>query len=242
MFIKKDIKSKFDFISTKEFCLALLIMLATTIFSFVIIPIVLKKFLFAYKDFFNSHYFGIVMFFLSSILASYVIYYFCCKIKNKTLQAGLFLNKISSKTFLYAISIGSIMPLISLPIIFKFTPSTFYAMDIAKTKEGLIYLFTCAIFAPIFEEVFYRGFIFPFFQSKLNSFWAVIITALFFGLSHFMNIGNAHILLSLFILYGFVLTLIRYFTNSLIPPIVTHFVHNLILMASFFIASATNHS
>ena len=237
MFLQKDIKSKFNFISTKEFCLALLIMLATTVFSFVVVPISLKKVLFAYKDFFNSHYFGIVMFFLSSILTSYIIYYFCCRRKNKTLQEGLFLNSVSTTTLLYIISIGSIMPLISLPVIFKFAPSAFYAMDIAKTKEGLIYLFTCALFAPVFEEIFYRGFIFPFFQSKLNSFWAIIITSLFFGFSHFMNIGNAHILLSLFILYGFVLTLIRYYTNSLIPPIVAHFIHNLILMISFFIMS-----
>ena len=60
---------------------------------------------------------------------------------------------------------------------------------------------------------------------------------LFFGFSHFMNIGNAYILLSLFIFYGFVLTLVRYFTNSLIPPIITHFVHNVTLIVGFLVVA-----
>ena len=235
MLLQKDEKSKFNFVSTKEFILALLLMLAATIISFIGIPAFLKKSLFAYKDFFDSYYFGIFIFFLSSILSLFIIYYFCCKLKNKSLKDGLFIYLQPIKVILISSLIGIIMPAISLPIIFKFAPSTFYAMDMVKTKEGLIYLFTCALFAPIFEEIFYRGFIFPFFQSKLNSFWAVIITALFFGFSHFMNIGNAHILLSLFIFYGFVLTLIRYFTNSLIPPTITHFLHNVTLIVGFWI-------
>ena len=239
MFLQKDEKSKFDFISTKEFLLALFLMLCTTMISFIVIPALLKNNLFAYKDFFDSHYFGIVIFFLSSVITLYIIYYFSCQRKNRSLKDGLFLYMSSNKVLLICFLIGALMPLISLPVILKFAPSKFYAMDIAKTKDGLIYLFTCALFAPVFEEFFYRGFIFPFFQSKLNSFWAIIITTLFFGLSHFMNIGNAHILLSLFIFYGFVLTLIRYFSNSLIPSIITHFVHNLTLMISFFIMSKT---
>ncbi len=164
MFLQKDIKSKFNFISTKEFCLALLIMLATTVFSFVVVPISLKKVLFAYKDFFNSHYFGIVMFFLSSILTSYIIYYFCCRRKNKTLQEGLFLNSVSTTTLLYIISIGSIMPLISLPVIFKFAPSAFYAMDIAKTKEGLIYLLLVLFLLRYLKKYFIGDLYFHFFR------------------------------------------------------------------------------
>ena len=240
MFLQKDEKSKFDFISIKEFLLALLLMLITTIISFIAVPAFLKKNLFAYKNFFDSHYFGIVIFLLSSAFTLYIIYYFCCQRKNKSLKEGLFLKMVSNKILLACLLIGIFMPMLSLPIILKFAPSKFYAMDMVKTKDGLIYLFTCALFAPVFEEIFYRGFIFPFFQSKLNSFWAIIITALFFGLSHFINIGNAYILLSLFIFYGFVLTLLRYFSNSLISPIITHFIHNLTLMTSFFIMSKPN--
>ena len=236
-FFKKDEQSKFDFISIPEFLLTLFLIFIGIIFSFMLLPYVLKTNLFAYKEFFESHYFGIVIFFLSSALSIFIIYYFCCKRKNKSLQEGLFLHLKPPKTLGLFALIGVVMPLATLPVIFTFAPSEFYAMDLAKTKSGLIYLFTCALLAPVFEETFYRGFIFPFFQSKLNSFWAIAITALFFGFSHYMNIGNAHILVSLFIFYGLVLTLIRYYTRSLVPSILTHFVHNLTLMLSFFVMS-----
>lgn len=235
MFLQKDELSKFDFISVLDFFLILFLMIVSTMFSFIGLPLYSQKVLPAYSKFFNSHYFGIFLFFLSAALSLYILYYFCCKKKNKSLKEGLFFYPKSLKIYFISFGIGILMPLATLPVIFKFAPHEFYAMDVAKTKEGLVYLFTCAMVAPIFEEIFYRGFIFPFFQSKLNSFWAVIITSLFFGFSHFFNIGNAYVLLSLFMFYGFVLTLIRYFTNSLLPPMITHFFHNATLISGFLL-------
>ena len=234
---QKDESSKFSFLSVGEFLLVIFLMIAVSAGLFLYFPFVLQKFLFGYKEFLKSYYFGIVLSFISSVLNIGIIYFFVCKRKNKTIREGFFLNSLSSKILLISVLSGIVMPLISLPVIFKFAPSEFYAMDMAKTKSGLIYLFTMALLAPVFEEIFYRGFFFPFFQSRLNSFWAVIITALFFGLSHYMNIGNAHILLSLFIFYGFVLTLLRYYSNSLLSPMLAHFLHNLTLIVSFFFAS-----
>lgn len=238
MFLKKDNLSKFDFISITDFFLTWILTFLITVFSFVFLPGFLKKYLFGYSAFIDSNYFGIFIFFLSSLLSFCVIYFFCCRKRQKSLKEGLFLYPKSFKTIGLSLLIGVIMPLCTLPIIFKFAPEKFYAIDIAKTKDGLIYLFTCALFAPVFEEIFFRGFFFPFFQSKLNSFWAVVITSLFFGFSHFVNIGSAFILLGLFIFYGFVLTSIRYLTNSLIPPIITHFVHNATLIVGFIIAGS----
>lgn len=236
MFFKKDNLSKFNFISTGDFLFAFLFMFLATAFSYLFLPILLEKAFPKLSNFFNSHSFITIIFFISSILSFYIIYYYSCASKLKTLKEGLFLYKKSFRTYLLSFVFGIVMPLITLPIIFKFAPGEFYAMDIIKTKGGMTYLFISALFAPIFEEIFYRGFIFPFFQSKLNSFWAIVITALFFGFAHFLNVGNAYILLCLFIFYGLVLTLIRYFTNSLIPPIITHFVHNATLITSFLIS------
>lgn len=237
MFLEKDERSKFDFISIKEFISALTLIFLSIIFSYLILPYLLKEIFPNISKIFNTHYLGIFVFTLSSFLNGFIIYYFCCKRKNKSFKDGLFFYNKTKKTYLISILIGIVVPILTLPIILKFAPKEFYAMDIAKTKEGIIYLGTCALTAPIFEELFFRGFIFPFFQSKTNSHFAVIITALFFGFAHLINIGNAHILFGLFIFYGFVLTLIRYFTNSLIPPMITHFVHNLTLMVSFLVLS-----
>ena len=237
MFFQKDNLSKYGFISLWEFILASVLMFLSTVFTCLGIPYGLKKLCPEHSGFFDRHLFGIFIFFLSAVISFFIIYYFSCKRKQKSLKEGLFFYPKSNKVYIYCVLIGLLMPLLTLPIILKFAPKEFYAMDVVKTKDGIIYLLTAALSAPVFEEIYYRGFIFSFFQSKLNSYWAVIITGIYFGFCHLSNIGNAHILLSLFIFYGFVLTLIRYFTNSLIPPIITHFVHNLTLMVSFFIAS-----
>lgn len=235
MFFKKDNLSKFEFISIIEFILVILLLIIASLFCFLYIPVTLIKALPAYAKFFSSNYFGILIAILSSALNLYIIYYFVCKRKKKSFFEGLFIKSVSKRMYLISFLTGIIMPLVTLPIIFKFAPKEFYALDLINQKGGLFYLFVSATIAPVFEETFYRGFIFPFFQSKLNSFWGIIITGLFFGLSHFMNIGSAIILLSLFILYGFVLTLIRYFSNSLIPPIITHLIHNATLVICFLI-------
>ena len=235
MFFQKDNLSKFDFISVKEFLLILFILFVTILLCFSGIPFSLKKVLPQYLTFINSHYVETFLYLICLTLTFYTIYYFSCKRKKKTLQEGLFLYPKSKKNILICILIGIIVPLSTSPILIKLAPPQFYAMDLLKEEGGLFFIIVAGLTAPILEEVFYRGFIFPFFQSKLNSFWAVIITSLFFGFSHYANIGNAHILLSLFIFYGFVLTLVRYFTNSLIPAIVTHFTHNLTLMCGALI-------
>ncbi|GEM_PF-2786720 len=237
MFFKKDELSKYQFLSVLEFILVLILLFASVVFSFIYLPQLFKQILPTYTTFFDSHYFGIFVFIFEGMLLFSIIYFFACFRKHKSIKEGLFFYPKSRKTILISVLIGMITPIVTLPILFKLAPGHFFAMDMAKTKDGLIYLFICGLLAPLFEEMFYRGFIFPFFQSKLNSFWAVIITAVFFGISHYANVGNAYLLVSVFIFYGFVLTLLRYFTNSMIPPMVTHFTHNFTLIIGFLIAT-----
>ena len=237
MLFKKDELSKYQFLSVLEFILVLILLIASVVFSFIYFPQSLKQIFPAHSAFFDSHYFGIFVFIFEGVLLFSILYFFACRRKNKSLKEGLFFYPKPRKTILISVLIGFITPIVTLPILFKFAPSHFFAMDMAKTKDGLVYIFICGLLAPLFEEMFYRGFIFPFFQSKLNSFWAVIITAVFFGVSHYANVGNAYLLVSMFILYGFVLTLIRYFTNSLIPPMIAHLTHNSTLLMGFLIAT-----
>ena len=237
MLFKKDELSKFDFLSIGEFFLVLFLIILSMLFSLLALPNALKKF---FPVLFESYYFAVFFFFLAMASSFYAIYFFTCKRKNKSLSEGLFLKLPSRKIFLISFIIGILMPLITAPLLFKLAPHQFYAGALLKQKGGMFFLFTCAMVAPLFEEVFYRGFIFPFFQSKLNSFWAIILTSLFFALSHFMNVNAAYVLLSLFIFYGFVLTLLRYSTKSLIPSMVTHFVHNLTLIICFLVMSKSS--
>lgn len=240
MLFTKDEASKIDFISVKEFILSLLLMVLSLFFFILFVPFILSLTFPENTKFFESMNFRTLLSFPSLIVNFYFIYYFVCKRKNKTLKEGFFLYPTSKEVNIKLLFIGILMPLLSLPILFYFAPKEYFAQDMLKDSGGLIFILISSLIASVLEEFFYRGFMFPFFQSKLNSVWAIIITSVFFGISHYANIGNAYILVSLFIFYGFVLTLVRYLTKSLLPPIIVHICHNVTLMACFFISKQLN--
>ncbi|MFC2140079.1 type II CAAX prenyl endopeptidase Rce1 family protein, partial [Bacteroidota bacterium] len=87
-----------------------------------------------------------------------------------------------------------------------------------------------AVVPSICEEVFFRGYVQKSFELKYKPFWAALITALFFGLYHFNPFGMIPlILLGLFIGYS------AYMSNSIIVPMLIHFLNNFIAAIAYFI-------
>lgn len=220
----KDDESKYDFLSVKEFILVILLCL----FVVIILPGVIMGF---YKPF---EFFIITnLYLLFALPASiYVIYYFCCKKKNKTFREGLFIINKSNKVYKNSFIIGVLMPIITSPILFFASPQNFYAKE--QLEGGhLIGLVIAGLLLPLFEEVIFRGFLFSYIQTKLNSFWAIALSGALFGLAHVSNVGNVYLMLTLFVFYGLVISYIRYQTKSIIPTIITHATHNLTLIVGF---------
>jgi membrane protease YdiL (CAAX protease family) len=240
MCFKKDEKSKYDFLSWKAFFSLLFLMFFSLILFILIIPYILEQIFPRYASLLSSVHFRTLLSFPSLFLNYYLIYYFVCKRRNKTLKEGFFFIPVSKEIYLKSLAVGILMPILSSPILISMAPKDFHALDMSKDPVGLVFLIVGAILAPFLEEVFYRGFLFPFFQSKINSFFAVALTSLLFGFSHYMNVGNAEILVVLFIAYGLVLSLARYLTGSLIPPVIIHMCHNVTLIICFLIGKQFN--
>lgn len=95
-----------------------------------------------------------------------------------------------------------------------------------KSIEGLtdymLYIFTDIIFVPLVEEGFFRGILYSPYRKKYGSFKAIIITALFFSMSH-LGVGALP-----FIIGGVLKGALYEKTESLISPIVAHSTYNLI--------------
>lgn len=93
-------------------------------------------------------------------------------------------------------------------------------MDVIFQYPLWFRLVTMAIIPAIVEEFICRGLIFHGLKKR-NPFWAVIISALFFGILH-MNINQ--------FLYAFVMgvffALVTYATNSMWPSTLMHFIYN----------------
>ncbi len=78
------------------------------------------------------------------------------------------------------------------------------------------------VLAPICEELFFRGLVLEQTMRKWGAGWAVVVSALFFGLAHMTNypqVVNA-------VLMGVVLGYIYVLTRSLVPVILIHALNN----------------
>ena len=101
-----------------------------------------------------------------------------------------------------------------------FDLSPFLSMDAPFT--ALIIILTIVVFAPIGEEIVFRGFL----QRSLQKNWgdptrAVLVTSMFFALIHM----NPYWLIQIY-LWGVILGYLAYQTGSIIPSIILHGLNN----------------
>lgn len=97
------------------------------------------------------------------------------------------------------------------------------------TDKIMIVLVACVV-PPLCEETMFRGFIQRSFEFRLKPFWAAGITAVFFALYHV----NPYGLIALFIL-GFYFGFAAYTTESIVVPMILHFLNNFVQVILIFI-------
>lgn len=107
------------------------------------------------------------------------------------------------------------------------------ARDLAdKANNGLgifLLVLIVVIGAPIAEELFFRGLVLRAFERTLGTGWAVAISSVAFGLTHFEGIQTPAL-----IAFGAVLALLVVRTKRLGTSIVTHMTFNLVSVLLLF--------
>jgi hypothetical protein len=96
--------------------------------------------------------------------------------------------------------------------------------------EGILVVFVIAFTPAICEEFMFRGFIQRSFEFKLKPFWAAFITAVFFGLYHFNPYGVIPL-----IILGFYFGFAAYISNSIVVPVILHFLNNFTAVMLYFL-------
>ena len=93
---------------------------------------------------------------------------------------------------------------------------------------GINTAFAAIILAPIIEEIFFRGVLFPLLSRRLGIIAGALLSGLIFGFAHF---GNSDLLLIGVLSFGgFLLALLYVRTGSIIPGIILHGVNNAIVV------------
>ncbi len=96
--------------------------------------------------------------------------------------------------------------------------------------EGIFVVIVVSIIPALCEETMFRGFIQRSFEFKMKPVWAALITAIFFGLYHF----NPYGLIPLIAL-GFYFGFAAYTSESIVIPMVLHFLNNFFAIILYFI-------
>jgi membrane protease YdiL (CAAX protease family) len=91
--------------------------------------------------------------------------------------------------------------------------------------------------APLMEELFFRGFLYPVLARRLGLPLAVLLTALGFALLHLAQLGSAWGPVLVIFLVGLVLTIVRAKTNSVAAGVLIHMAYNGTITVAMFAAT-----
>lgn len=97
-------------------------------------------------------------------------------------------------------------------------------MDVPAEKLRWMTLFAI-FFAPVVEEIFFRGFMQPAIVKLSGPFFGILITALIFGVAHTQYLEYNAAIFSVTSI-GLILGIARHYTNSVMPGIFAHFFNN----------------
>lgn len=98
---------------------------------------------------------------------------------------------------------------------------------VSKLKKNVSYslLFSSIIMAPVFEEIFFRKFVYRVIKKKLGIFFGILISSLMFGLIHY----NLYSFGTLFLL-SIICTIKYENTGQIYYPILIHSFFNTIMV------------
>jgi membrane protease YdiL (CAAX protease family) len=91
--------------------------------------------------------------------------------------------------------------------------------------------------APLVEELFFRGFLYPVLARRLGIAVGVVLTAFGFALVHASQLASAWAPLLILFLVGLVFTVVRVVTRNVAPGFLMHVGYNFMLFAMLYIAT-----
>lgn len=163
-----------------------------------------------------------------------ISYYFLCYKTKQRMKTGFALTLRRKRNYILGPALGVLAVLIPnlFAHVFPATASsmgqnTATALDsLLQNYWGILLISGAALLAPFYEEVFFRQFVYTKLKDQFNSGVAILVATTWFWAAHIPQYwGNW---MAIFIILGLsiVLTLQRHYTKSLIPSIMTHLVHN----------------
>lgn len=105
------------------------------------------------------------------------------------------------------------------------------------TSSAYVLALFGVLVAPLVEELFFRGFLYPALARPIGVGTSVVLTAAAFAVVHQGQLAHAWVPLAWLFIVGVVLTLVRARTKSVATCVLIHLAYNATLFSFFFVAS-----
>ncbi|MFW6162013.1 MAG: CPBP family intramembrane glutamic endopeptidase [Planctomycetota bacterium] len=167
---------------------------------------------------------------VSTAVTFTMVYVLGCAKYGRSLREGFHIRSVALGPVLSGAAIGGLGALGAAFILSGAPQGDSVMTRLMEEPVGLAVLATIALVLPPFEEVYFRGFLYPILARHLGGAWAVGIVALWFGIAHVGQLAGSWIGIPVVFTMGLLWTLMRHKTGSLVPSLVSHMTYNLILV------------
>jgi len=169
---------------------------------------------------------------LNSIVMMTILYVRVCKRYKLSFTEGFRFIKPRDFSYFYIIPVIGVMIFAAL-MLRDFKPEDITRIPIysyVSTLPGLVFYCLGAVtIAPIYEELFYRGYLYPAIEQAWDTKTAVIIVTGLFTLGHIPQLWGDWAGIFVILCIGALLTVLRAVTNSTKFCVIAHFGYNLSL-------------
>jgi len=166
-----------------------------------------------------------------------VAWVFGCAKHGRGFREGFAIRPVSTRAWVWGLVIGVVASVLAAWILSFAPEGDSLVTKLAKQPEGMAVLVTIALVLPPFEELYYRGFLYPILARYLGGAAAVAIVSVWFGFAHVGQLAGDWIGVPVVLTMGVVWTVMRHRTGSVVPGMVCHLAYNAGLVALSLVTS-----
>jgi len=183
----------------------------------------------------------VITFFIDAFACLVLLYFVIVKHKKTLASLGLkfrsFFKNVLAGITAYIFIVPSLLVILILSIrllnFLGYSPPTQPVLEVfmeeERSKVLLFLTIFVAVFGPIVEEMFFRGFVYPAIKKRLGVLAAAVLSAAIFSLLHSNIVGFLPIMT-----LGVLLAYLYETTGSLVSSITVHIIHNSIIVSFIF--------
>ena len=178
----------------------------------------------------------------STFLRSIIVFLYICYMTRKKYMARLKDLGLVTRRWLKQIAIGLVAYICMLPLyilvllvltqivqFFDYQPPVQTPVQVLYKEESMRLVLLFGVFmgivGPFFEEVLFRGFLYQALRKRTGVLWGIVLTSVIFAVLHVHWIA----LFPIFLL-GVILNLLFEKTGSILPGVVMHMTHNMVML------------